>query len=422
MRVLASLSTVALTTFVMSACGLGLGGLGDTDSTEGGTTLDSASTGEGGSSSSGGSSGGSSSGSGGDDGSASGDGNTAGDASGSGSGSSSGGGADSTAPPPDSSVVDTGSPVDSSTPDTYVVETGPTETAPPCTTANNCYVIPANWQLVAFTTSATAPTAACPTGFAMAQPTNLDEGPVTSSACQCGQCTVTSAPTCPTGPIAVDYDVAGGQCGSAGNPSTNKNADPGGCNTDMYTGNFPGITYANMDLKYTPPGATGGSCTSAGTPTGTVTYTAQDRTCVPDSQASAGCTGNQCTLTLGSPYEVCIVQSGSQTCPGAPFTHQHLAGGTATLTCSACGCNASGGCSGTMKLFTSNDCSTTGGAKEYDIPADGTCHNSSSPGNTGSYNSYEYSPKQVTVSCSTSGSSTAQNVTLQNEETICCTQ
>jgi hypothetical protein len=402
MRVLASLSTVAVTTLILASCGLDVGGLGDVGSTEGGPTLDSSATAEGGSSS--GSSGGSSSGS--DDGPG-GDGTT-GDSS------------DSTAPPQDSSATETGSPVDSSVPDTYVVETGP----PACTAAVNCYVIPTGWQLVAFTTGATAPTASCPNGFAMAQPTNLDEGPITSSVCTCAACQVSQQPTCPTGPIGVSYDVqnlpGSGQCGSTGNPSTQKNASAGNCNTDMYTGGIPGISYSNMDLKYTPPAGTGGACGSAGMATGSAGYAAQDRTCVPDSQAAAGCTGNQCTLTLAPPYQVCVFQSGSQTCPGTTFTHAHTAGSTATFTCSSCGCNVNTTCAGTMKLFTSNDCSTSGGAKEDDIAADGACHSANTQ--TGQYNSYEYDPKAPGVSCTTTGASTAQNVTLQNEETICCTQ
>jgi hypothetical protein len=299
--------------------------------------------------------------------------------------------------------------------DTYVVET-----APACTTANNCYVIPTSWQLVAFTTGASAPTAGCPSGFAMTQPTNLDEGPITSSTCACGACSISTQPTCPTGPIAVSYDIGGDQCGTTGTPSTQKNANVGTCNTDMYTGNFPGIAYSNMDLKYTPPTATGGQCASPGTASGAITYTAQDRTCVPDSQASAGCSGSQCTLTLAAPYEVCVFQSGSQTCPAGQFSHQHLAGSSATVTCSSCGCNLTTSCTGTMKLFTSNDCTTTGGAKEDDIAADGACHSANTQ--TGQYNSYEYAPKAPAASCAASGTSTAQNVTLANEETICCTQ
>ena len=406
MRVLASLSTVAVTTLILASCGLDMGGLGDV-ATEGGPTLDSSSTAEGGSS--GGSSGGASSG--GDDGSS-------GDGSASGSGS---GGADSTAP--DSSVAETGSPVDSSTPDTYVVEAGP----PPCTVANNCYVIPSSWQLVAFTTGTSAPTANCPNGFATAQPTNLDEGPITSGACSCAACTTSTQPTCPSGPIQVAYDQknlpGSGQCGTAGNPSTqdNKPNGPGGCDTDMYTGNIPTLGYAALDLKYTPPDATGGQCASAGTESGTVTYSAQDRTCMPDSQASAGCVGNQCTLTLGSPYQVCVFQSGAQGCPGTPFTHQHFAGTGTMLTCSSCGCNVTATCSGTMKLFTANNCSTTGGQQEDDIAADGQCHSSNTGNNT--FQSYEYAGNPPAgVACNATGTSNAQNVTLQNEETICCTQ
>ena len=392
MRVLASLSTVAVTTVVLASCGLDMGGLGEGPSTEGGTTLDSSSTAEGGSSSSGSSSGGGA------------------DAMADGSSS----GTDSTAPPPDSSVKDTGSPADTFVPDTFVVETGP----PPCTVANNCYVIPASWQLVAVDTSPSPITTSCPTGFAGAAPTDLDEGPNTSAACACGQCATTTQPTCPSGPIQDFYDVGQSGCGNAGNPGSNKNMSA--CNTDLYNGPIP-FGYSNMDLKYVPPGATGGLCNSPGTPSGSVGYSDHDRACIPDSQASAGCVGNQCTLTLAPPYDVCVFQSGNQSCPGAPFTHQHLAGTGTTFTCSACGCNVTATCSGTMKLYTNGDCTTGGGGKEDDVVADGTCKSANTSQN--SFASYAYvGNPPAGVTCAPSGTSNAQNVTLQNEETICCTQ
>ena len=74
-----------------------------------------------------------------------------------------------------------------------------------------------------------------------------------------------------------------------------------------------------------------------------------------------------------------------------------------------------------MKLYTSTDCTTTGGAKEVDIPADGACHASNTSQDT--FNSYAYAANPPGgVACRTTGASTAQGVALANEETICCTQ
>jgi hypothetical protein len=74
-----------------------------------------------------------------------------------------------------------------------------------------------------------------------------------------------------------------------------------------------------------------------------------------------------------------------------------------------------------MKLYTKSDCTTGGGGSEDDVVADGTCK----PANTSqnSFASYAYvGNPPAGVMCAPSGTSNAQNVTLQNEETICCTQ
>jgi hypothetical protein len=53
------------------------------------------------------------------------------------------------------------------------------------------------------------------------------------------------------------------------------------------------------------------------------------------------------------------------------------------------------------------------------IPADGTCHPSDAPLGAG-YNSYRYVGQASNVECQTSGSSTARDVRLTDEQTICC--
>lgn len=315
-------------------------------------------------------------------------------------------------------MAESGAPIDSSAPDTYVAEAGP----PPCTTANGCYVIPAGgWQLVPFATyTSTAPS--CPTGFTNAPPNNLVEGPNLSSLCSCGTCSVMGPATC-TGAVSDFYDIrfgggAAGSCGTAGMPAQNSNSPAGQCGTDLYNGGtgIGDLSYKNLDLKYVTPTTVTGQCTSKGTATTSPSYAETDRSCTADNAQSGGCNGNQCTPGFASPFQVCVAKTGVQTCPGAPFTAQHLVGTSVTFTCTDCGCGVTGTCSGgTMKLFTDNACKNG----ELDVPADGTCHDPSA--GSDSYGSYQYVANAPSnVSCQSSGSSDPQNATLANEQTICC--
>jgi hypothetical protein len=385
MRIRASFpAAVALTAVsVVAACGLEMGGLETAASDDGGGADGPVSTG---------------SGSGGSFGSTSSSGTSSTSSGGTSSGTSSGGS--------DATVND-----------------GPAQQdSPPlqdggCTPATGCYVIPPGWQLVAF---APQQGAACPPGFAKAPPTNLVEGPNTASACACG-CTLQKQPMCNPSPVQVHYDSkilpGAGQCASPGQPATTNNNPPGGCGTqDMFHG-----PYDNLDLKYDPPAANGGSCmpTSA---TGIVTYAALDTSCQPDNNQAAGCTGDQCSPNIPSPYIACVTKNGKQACPGAPFTQPHDVGTTAQVTCGgACGCNVSATCTGTMKLFTRYDCTTMSGGVEVDIVADGTCQTST--GVSGMYGSYSYVPNPpANAACQSTGTTTVQNVMLTGEQTICCTQ
>jgi hypothetical protein len=391
MRVRASLSAAAALSAaaILVACGLDMGGLA-TGPDDGGSTSSSGTA-----SSSGASSGTDSS-------------------SGTGSGSSSGDASamDSTAPSDAPSPQDSTSSQDVIT----VVETGG-----PCTTQNGCYVIPGGWTPVVLSPDENP---ACPTGFANASPTDVVEGPNTSAACQCS-CSVTTQ-TCENGAIAVHWDTGGpggGGCGLQGQPQQDNNAPPGGsCDTDMYPGGTTPLmpSYKSIDLQFTPPAFTG-ACTATGTPTGNITYASQDRTCVPDSQASAGCNGNQCTPpNVPGPYKFCIAQGGNHNCPGGAggsFTVQHVVGTGVTLSCSGCGgCTVNGTCSGgTMQLFTDKKCT----AGELDIPVDDKCHQTNAQSDT--YGSYKYVANAPTgVACQAQGTSTAQGVSLDAEETICC--
>jgi hypothetical protein len=278
-------------------------------------------------------------------------------------------------------------------------------------------MIPSGWTFLAFATNQGSP---CPSGFATAAPTNVDESPNASNACTCGQCSVTTQPTCQNGQIASYYDLHGpiNLCGLAGTPPALGNNPGGACDTDNYKGNSDGL-----DLKFVAPGPSGGQCSSPGVATGTVTYGSQDRECTADSATSGGCSGSECTPSLPSPYLACIVQSGGPTpCPaGSPFTQQHVVGTGADVVCSTCGCNVSATCGGRVALFTDTGCTQD----ETDIGADGQCHAGPAPGagdgGSTAFNSYKYIANPPgNVGCAPTGSSNATSVTLSNEQTVCC--
>jgi hypothetical protein len=270
-------------------------------------------------------------------------------------------------------------------------------------------VVPSGWNLVGFVGG--NPSASCFTGSAGA---TVYEGP-SGGSCTCG-CTLGAPPTCPAGPIDVKYDVHafGGNCNQNGTPATMNNM--GACATDMYhpTGIEPG--YNQLDLEFIPP-QTGGPCTTTVTPNqGSVGYSSQDTVCTP---STTTCTPNMpCMPDVPSGYSVCIEQSGDQSCPtGSAFSQKYVVGGAATFTCGT-GCNCTlPPCTGTMKLFANNSCNGT----EYDIPASsaGTCV---APGNmeANDYSSYHYVPDQAPTACSSSGSSSPQNLQLTNPMTLCC--
>jgi hypothetical protein len=271
-----------------------------------------------------------------------------------------------------------------------------------------CVAVPPGWSLVAFAPSQSSP---CPTGFDMAAATDLVEGPTAAGACGCGACSVTTAPNCASGTIGVtfDYDttVYAGTCYMAATPATLSNSPPGSCLTDIYNGD-----YSTYDAKYTSPAPSGGVCSApAVNNAGALTYAARDRACTPDSDAAAGCSGDQCQPALSGAYQACIASPGSVTCPPGPLAVAHHVGTSATATCEACPCTISGTCTGTMTLFTDVNCKK--GATS--VPAN-TCEFVG----TGNYKAYEYAggnPKNVACKA---GAAPAPAIALDSEATICC--
>jgi hypothetical protein len=281
-----------------------------------------------------------------------------------------------------------------------------------CDGSAGCYVLPTGWSLIALAPNQSAP---CPTGFAVAAPNDIVESPSGSGACTCGACSVAAAPICTNGAIIGAYDVNNpvgpNTCGTPG--STMNNNPPGGCDTDVYTGNFDAL-----DLKFTPPPPSDGQCASPGQATGAVSYGAEDRACQPDSPQAAGCSGDACTPNVAAPYAACIVHGGTLGCPaGTPFSVLHVVGTGATVDCTACNCAITADCSGSVEFFTDTACMNG----ELDIAADDGCHPgaplSAVPTTFGSYKYVANAP--TNVACNSSGASTG-TATLTHEQTICC--
>jgi len=271
-------------------------------------------------------------------------------------------------------------------------------------------VVPGGWNLVGF--AAGNASASCFSNFS---PTSVVEGP-SGGSCTCG-CTMTSQPTCPTGPLQNKYDntISPNNCGMTGIPNPMNNN--GACATDIYMGGG----FAGFDLNYQPPASTGGSCSTTATANpSSVSYAAQDTECTPSTPVCVD--GMPCTPgSFPSGYSVCIEQNGNQSCPMTTFTQKHVVGTGVSFGCgTGCICQwpMNLTCTGTVKLFTDGSC-TMG---EYDLPASsaGMCVAPKS-GIQDSYRSYHYAPAALpTQSCTSTGSSGATNLTLTNETTICC--
>ncbi len=285
--------------------------------------------------------------------------------------------------------------------------------AGPCTNTDaGCVVVPTGWELVAFAPSQAT---ACPTGFGT--PTNLVEGPNASSACGCGTCTTSTQPTCTSGAVGLTYDTKSSGFGAfCIFPSTSlANSPAGACSTSLAPG-----AYDTYYLEFTAPAASGGVC-AAPTTTGTVTYAASDRTCTPTSLAAANCSGGACAPTLTGPYEACITPTapGQVACPAGPLGVQHIVGTSATFSCAACSCAVTGTCAGTVTMYSDTACT-----KNPTAYSTGTCDDVvGGTGNpTADYNSYKYAGGAVSKVKCTATAGAAQNVALNNETTICCAQ
>lgn len=299
--------------------------------------------------------------------------------------------------------------------DAGVAEDSSQSAAAPCSpsSAKPCIVVPTGWTLVAFAPSQSAP---CPAGFGDT-PKDVVETPDAGTRCSCADCTVTTPPSCASGPIAVSFDMRGngpGQCATTANPSPLKNTPPGACGTDLFTGD-----YSPDDVKYAAPPPTGGTCQSSGV----ANYASTDRICESTSPSSAGCTGSVCAPNVPSPYRACIRAPGDLPCPSGTLSARRLVRSSASPACPDCPCTVTATCSGTMTLFTDTMC--TAGARPIPtgqcVPIDTSLGQGMMGQGMVNFRSYEYAGTPASVACHVAADAGATAAgPLGDTETVCC--
>jgi hypothetical protein len=273
-----------------------------------------------------------------------------------------------------------------------------------CATASAA-CIPAGWSLVAF---ADSPQTTCPAGFG-ASPVDLVGGvSAEGEACTC-TCSVTTQPSCVTGPIGITYDINGSKTCATPFQSL-ANANPGGCNTD----NFHGQITDGYDIKLTAPGPTGGACTGTVTKDdGSLTIGEHGRECGLD----GACPGGTCAQSITAPFMACIAHDGDVACPAGAFPVAHHLGTDAAFDCPAtCSCSLTATCTnGAVTYYGDPQC---GGPAPLVNQANGNC--ASQGGKNQTYGSYKYTAT-TNASCAP-GAAPTGSVTLAGERTMCCAQ
>lgn len=294
----------------------------------------------------------------------------------------------------DASITDAPGPTDGTIPEASA-DANDAATAPDCGCPT---AVTAGWTRVGLAASAAT---SCPSGY---NPFDGIESPTAPpSACTCGACAITTAPSCASGAVVSTIDNSSGaaMCNNAG--ATANNTTAGACLS------WGGSVSLAKHIESAPPASTGGACTSAGVANRGAVVTVAARECTP---SAAACEATLCGADAG--VNECIAKNGDQACPPGPFATKHLVGSDFTLACSACGCATSATCKGTLVVATDNACT----ANTVDLVVDGTCRTPPSVG--GSYGFYKYVGALNTQACNTTTASGATVGVTASPRTICC--
>jgi hypothetical protein len=237
----------------------------------------------------------------------------------------------------------------------------------------------------------------CPSGFIEADITT--DAVLQADACTCGDCQVTTPPSCDAGEIKTYHTSPAGPCKELGVVLPNS---PAGQCAKIFSNGSP----ASLDSTFsaTPPPPVGGACSRAASLDASKVQWAQGRLCLPlettcDSEVCAGI----------APFSECVLADGDKQCP-APFLTRYVNGTEDDVKCEACGCTLSSTCEGTLTVYTDMAC--TAGA--LDLPVTDACMSVSSPD---TYYTYQYAGKIKLTKCVDEPPVQASFIPAQ---TLCC--
>lgn len=256
------------------------------------------------------------------------------------------------------------------------------DTSPTC----SCATPPSGWELVAYANDRNT---ACGTGL------KTDErvtGPTAGAdACSC-DCQVKTTPSCNKGNFTSKRDSSGtAKCDDAASV------------TDANDGNCQRLsaTLANHRQAVPPPPSGPGTCDAPAVQHPDKVTSAQVRVCAAKTSASCVCNPN------GS-FRTCVRKDGDQTCPTG-YPSKHSVGTAAGVTCTACGCNVTATCSGTITFYSDQNCQTA-----VEVIDDKSCQTETA----NSFSSLKWTGTP-NATCNLTSASTPTG-SLASPETICC--
>jgi hypothetical protein len=254
--------------------------------------------------------------------------------------------------------------------------------------------VPAGWVRVGYAPDRSTP---CPSGFIQADITT--DAVLQADACVCGNCQVTTQPSCDSGEIKTYNTSPSGNCKEAG--VTFANSPAGQCANILQDGS---AISPESSFGATPPPPVGGACSRAALLDTSKIQWAEGRLCLP---MATTCDSEVCA---GIPsFSECVLADGDNQCP-APFSTRYVTGTDDNVKCEACGCTLNSTCQGTLTLYTDKTC-TAGG---FELSVDGLCYPLNS--NT-SYYTYKYTGEVKLIKCADAPTIKANFIPAQ---TICC--
>jgi len=194
------------------------------------------------------------------------------------------------------------------------------------------------------------------------------QAPPAECECECGAATGNIS----CGPVSLEYHATDSSCFGSANDDFSISAG-GACQSG------PNITTTGRYWAVDDPGVTGGSCApNSISNVPTATWASRSTVCGGVTASSGACDPGQACIPApadGFESRLCVWQPGELECPAGDFTDRfvrHEEDIDDTRNCATCTCSSPAGeCSGSVRLWPTNDCS--GGFGSGTVSIGGSC-------------------------------------------------